>query len=328
MKNEEVKITTDRITIKFVNMFRKINNKLLVTVFVILLAIVVLVEFTDSRKGNRTFKSDLVEVVTEDITSIEIYPKAAYGKQIKLFRENDNWKVESDGKKYNADPNTAVRMITELNSLKPKSVVATNKENWGKFEVTDSLGTEVKLLKGTEILADVIIGKFSYQDQRNMTSYVRLADDKEVYGVDGMLAMSFNRNLNSFRDRTIIKSNKADWTKLTFSYPADSSFVLEKKGEKWMIGEMETDSASVVKYFNQIASLSDGSFTDEKPAISATHRLTIEGNNMMPKIEITGFYTDPDNFVLESIQNPDTWFNSKTSAEKVFVSVMSLINLK
>ena len=30
--------------------------------------------------------------------------------------------------------------------------------------------------------------------------------------------------------------------KLTFNYPADSSFVLEKTGDKWMIGEMETDA--------------------------------------------------------------------------------------
>ena len=306
-------------------MFRKINNKLLVTVFVVLLAVVVLVEFMDSRKGNRTFKSDLVEVVADDVTSIEIYPKAANGNLIKLFKENDLWKVESGRIKFNADQAIAGRMISEINEMKTKSVVATNKESWGKFEVTDSLGTSVKLLKGSSVLADIVIGKFSYSEPRNMTSYVRLAGEKEVYGVEGMLGMSFNRNINAFRDRTIIKSNKADWTKLTFSYPADSSFVLEKKGEKWMIGEMETDSASVVNYFNQIASLSDGSFTDEKPAIAATHRLTIEGNNMMPKVEILGFYSDPENFVLESNQNPDTWINSKNTAKKVFVSVLDLI---
>ena len=251
-------------------MFRKINNKLLVSIFVVLLVLVALVEFMDSRKGNRTFKSDLVEVVANEVTSIEIYPKAANGNQIKLFKENDLWKVESGGKKFNADQSTAGRLISELNNMKPKSVAATAKESWEKFEVTDSLGTAVKLFNGSDILADVVIGKFSYSEPRNMTSYVRLADDKGVYGVEGMLGMSFNRNINSFRDKTIIKSNKSDWTKLTFNYPADSSFVLEKKGENWMIGEMETDSASVVQYFNQIASLSDGSFANEKPLIDLT----------------------------------------------------------
>ncbi len=309
-------------------MFRKINNKILISVFVVLLALVVLVEFMDSRKGNRTFKSQLVEVQAGDITTIEIYPKANNGKLIKLFIENDQWKVESEGKKYNADQLTAGRLLTELNSLKPKSVVATKKENWEKFEVTDSLGTHVKLLKGSTVLASVTIGKFSYSDPRNITSYVRLERDKEVYGVDGMLSMSFNRTLNSFRDRTIIKSNQTDWTKLTFTYPSDSSFVMEKKGEKWMIGEMETDSTAVSSYFAAIANLSDGSFAEDKPDFTATHQLTIEGNNMMQKVEITGYYSDPENFFLESSQNPGSRVNSKTSAEKVFVSVLDLINVQ
>lgn len=307
-------------------MFRKINNKLVLAVLAVLLVIVALVQLIDSKKGNRTFKSVLVEVQTDEVTSVEIYPNSINGKLIKLFKENDLWKVESDGKKYNADPSTVGRMVEELNGLKPKSVAATNKENWAKFEVSDSLGTRVKLLKGSEVLTDLVVGKFSYQDPGNMTSYVRLASDKEVYGVDGMLAMSFDRNLNSFRDRTIIKSNKTDWTRLTFNYPADSSFVLEKKGEKWMIGAMEADSALVAQYFNKVANLTDGSFADQKPVTIPTHRLTIEGNNMIQKVEIAGYYIDTENFVIESNQNPDAWFKSKTSAQKIFISSLNLIN--
>ena len=306
-------------------MFRKINTKVLAIIFVALLTVVVLIEIIDSRKGNRTFKSDLIEVVASEVTSIELYPKATNGKQIKLFKENDEWKVESEGKKYNADQSVAGQMISSLNNMKTKSVAATNKDRWEYFEVNDSLGTQVKLFNGAGLLADIIIGKFSYSQPRNMTSYVRLANDKEVYGVEGMLGMTFNRNLNSFRDRTIIKSNNTDWTKLIFSYPADSSFVLEKVGGKWMIGEMETDSASVVQYFNKIANLTDGSFADEKPVIAPTHRLTIKGNNMMQKVEIIGYFSNEDNFILETNQNSGAYFNSKTSAEEVFVSVMDLI---
>ena len=92
-----------------------------------------------------------------------------------------------------------------------------------------------------------------------------------------------------------------------------------------MIGEMEPDSASVIEYFNKIASLSDGSFSEEKPLSQPTHSLTIEGNNMMQKVQITGYFIDDENFIIESNQNPGAFFNSKTSAEKVFVSVMELI---
>ena len=267
----------------------------------------------------------MVEVLADEVSSIELSPKVNGGEVIKLFKENDAWKVESEGNIYNADQSVAGRMISELNNMKPKSVAATSKERWRNFEVTDSLGTRVKLYNGNNLLADVIVGKFSFSQPRNMTSYVRLEGDKEVYGVEGMLGMSFNRNVDSFRDRTVIKSNKSDWTKLTFEYPADSSFVLEKVGEKWMIGDMETDSVSVANYINSIANLSDGSFVNSKPASSSTHRLTIEGNNLMQKIEIVGYYQDTENFIFESNQNPNTWFNSKSSAEKIFISAFSLI---
>ena len=151
-------------------MFRKVNIKILAAIFAVLLAIVVLIEVIDSRKGNRTFKSDLVEVLSENVTSIELYPKAANGKRIKLFRENNIWKVESEGKTYNADQSTPGNMISQLNAMTPKSVAATNKDRWEQFEVTDSLGTRVKLFQGTDLLANLVIGKFSFSQPMGFLS--------------------------------------------------------------------------------------------------------------------------------------------------------------
>jgi len=234
--------------------------------------------------------------------------------------------VESGGKKYRADQSMPGSMVSQLNGLKPESVVATEKDRWEQFEVTDSLGTRVKLFNGTDLLADVVLGKFSFSQPRKMNTYVRLADDKEIYGVDGMIGMSFNRNLDSFRDKTIIKSTKTDWVKLTYSYPADSSFTLEKVNDKWMIGGMAADSASVAKYINSIARLTESKFAETKPVSSVTHRLKIEGNNMMAPVEITGFYIDGENFVVESSQNQGTFFNNPETAKKLFVPKQQFIN--
>lgn len=308
-------------------MFRKINTKLLVGIFAGLLILVVATELIDSKKGNRTFKSELINVNADEVTSIEINAKANNKELITLFKENDLWKVKSGDKTYNADASIARRLVSELNNMKTKSVAATSKDRWENFEVTDSLGTGVKIFAGTEKVADLIVGKFSFSQPRNMTSYVRLTGEKEVYGVEGMLGMSFNRKTDSFRDRAIIKSNKTDWNKLSFDYPADSSFVLTKTDKTWMAGELQTDSAKVANYFSQISMLSDGNFVG-KPQITPTHRLTIEGNNQMQKIEINGYKISPDEFILESSQNPGAYFNSKTSAEKLFISIMKLIDLQ
>ncbi len=306
-------------------MYRKINIKILAGVFVVLLVVAVMVEMIDMRKGSRTFKQDLVNVNADEITAVEVDAKSAGGKPVTLKKENDVWKVEADGKTYRADQPVAGSMIAQLNDMKPKSLVTTDKDRWKEFEVTDSLGTRVKLFKGNDLVADVIFGKFSYSQPQTMTSYVRLAGENDVYGVNGMLAMSFNRNANSFRDKTLINSNSSDWNKLTFTYPADSSFTMEKVNNKWMVDGAVADSASVAQYFNSIARLDDSKFAANDPSGQPTHRLKIEGNNNMEPLEVTGFYTDTDTFVLGTTQNQGTYFNDPETAKKIFIPKSKLL---
>lgn len=306
-------------------MYRKINIKLLAVVFVVLLVLTVMVEMIDIHKGSRTFKQDLVKVNADEITAIEVDAKSAGGKPVTLKKENDMWQVEADGKIYRADQSAAGSMITQLNAMNPKSLVTAEKDRWKEFEVTDSLGTRVKLFKGSDLLADVIFGRFSYSQPQTMTSYVRLAGENDVYGVNGMLGMSFNRNVNSFRDKTLINSNSSDWNKLTFTYPADSSFTIEKINDKWVIGDVTVDSASVVQYFRSVARLNDSKFASSDPSGQPTHRLKIEGNNNMEPVEINGFYTDAENFILGTSQNKGTYFNDPANAKKVFVPAKKLL---
>ncbi|MFA7490034.1 MAG: DUF4340 domain-containing protein [Mariniphaga sp.] len=300
-------------------MYRKANIKQLTVIFFSVLILVVLVEWIDSRKGNRTFKKDLVKVESGEISAIEIYPRVVHGERIRLFRENDLWMVESGGEKFKADRTIASSLVNDLNQATPENVVAIGKDRWDSYEVTDSLGTRVKLFKGEDVVADLIIGKFNFSQPRKMTSYIRLAGEKEVYGVNGMLGMSFNRNSNTFRDKTVISSNTTDWRRLIFNYPADSSFMLGKSDSSWTIENQPADSTEVVNYFNAIRNLTDSRFAEMKPEISASHQLRIEGDNQMEPVEITGFYLDEDNFILESNQNRGNFFNSPDLAKKIFV---------
>jgi hypothetical protein len=305
-------------------MYRKINIKQLSIVFLALLAVVVLIEWSSSRSGNRTFREDLVKVDAGRISAIEIYPKVTGGEKIRLEKEDEMWWAESADKKFPADPTIANSMIDELNRVKPESVVGVNKDRWEQYEVTDSLGTRVKLFSGNDLLADLVIGKFSFSQPRKMTSYVRLTGENEVYGVDGMLGMTFNRNLNAFRNKRVISSNSSDWTKLVFHYPADSSFVLQKAGSSWSVGELPADSAAVANYFSAVSNLSEGSFADNHLTSQPSHQLTIEGNNSMESIVIKGYFLSDDEFIIESSQNPGNYFDSRELAEKIFISSSGL----
>ena len=306
-------------------MFRRVNIKTILILFFALLAVFVVVELVDSSKGERSFPDKLVQADADNVTQIRIFPRVLRGQAVDLVKEGDVWKVESNGKSYNADQSIPGSMISELNKAKPISLAGRNKEQWKAFEVTDSLGTRVQLFEGGDVVADVVIGKFNYQAQK-MTSYIRLTDEKDIYGVDGFLSMMFNREIKGFRDPIILKSNKKDWAKLTFTYAGGDSFELTKTDGKWMVGSTPADSAAVESYLSGITNLRNSNFVDTSAPQVPTQSVQIEGNNMMAPIHIDGFFQDEKNFLLQSNQNEGTLFNSPDIAKKLFVTKESLIN--
>jgi hypothetical protein len=306
-------------------MYRRTDIKVLATIFVVLLALAIVSGLTGTRKSGRTFRSQLVSVEAGDVASIEIFPKAANGELIRLSLDDSTWMVESKGRKYLADPSVASSMIRELNALKPDRVAASGKERWNQYQVSDSLATKVRLMKGNSLMEELYIGKFTYTPEGRMATYLRLAGDNRVYGVDGMVGMTFNRNLNAFRNRKVIQSSSSDWFKLTFTYPDDSSFVLQKVNGQWITGLAHADSASVADYFAAIINLSESSFSDEVPSGNPTHRLLIEGNNLMQPVQITGYHTDDQKILIESSQNRGNYFDNPELVKKVFVGKKSFL---
>lgn len=312
-------------------MFKKMNLKNLAIIFVALLAVVVIIRVFESKKGERSFRKDLVNFDVADVSGISIIPKSG-DKQINLDKKADGWKVGNGEKSYNADQTMVENMMTDLLKLVPKRVAATTKEKWNDYEVTDSLATRVIVKDGNKTVADIFIGKFSYQQPKNqfqrqgtMTSYVRLAGDKIVFAVDGFLSMTYNRDINSFRNKYLIKAKKADLNKITFNYP-DSSYTMLKENNQWMISGLLADSASVDKYLSSIATTSNQDFVDNVEIGTlgqAQFSVLFEGDNFSP-IDVKSYNNLLDtvhNVLITSTYNKGTVFSGTKSdlIEKIFV---------
>jgi hypothetical protein len=235
--------------------------------------------------------------------------------------------------KFNADESAVKYMLDNLVSLKAIRLAARDKSEWKEYEVTDSASTRVQVMTGNKIVADLYIGKFTYQQPKNanqysrqqgtLTSYVRVSGDNAVYALDGLLGMSFNRQASDFRNRVVIKSDYTIWNKLSFSNPG-GSFNLIKQNEKWLVDGILADSAAVVKYLNSIQYLSNSNFIDH-PVLEKTepdYTLSIEGVNIQNSIKIKAFRTDTTNmYALTSSLNEGTYFSGKQSGllTKIFV---------
>lgn len=305
-------------------MSSRFNNKRLIYLLTGLISILVLTVLFKIPKESATLKSRIVEFDTAEVNKIMLYPKVSNGKVVEFFKNNGKWNVQQGD--IFAMPNTgAVRNIfNEVLNIRPQSLAAVNKSKWQEFELTDSLGTRIKFLnKKGKTLADLMIGKISYKPQENpsggyggnnmqVSSFVRLYSEQKIYSVDGLLSFSFNVKFEDWRDKTFIKSEKNDIMNVRFIYPADSSFILNKKGNSWQIANQVADSVSVSNWLASLVSMNGETFRDKfKPVSSPVYQMIIEGNNLL-NISIKCFQEEgKGDLILNSNLNPDVYFMMK-----------------
>ena len=307
-------------------MFRNVNNKILGLIFAILLIVVVLLLLFEGGKNERTFREVLVNIDTTAVTEILIYPKSKEHKEVKLFKEGENWQVTlPSGGSVKVSDQKIREVMNQLLAIKPNRLAARDESKWNELQV-DSTGSRVKVYEGSKLALDIVIGRFSFKQPRSMNTFVRLYNDKDVYEVEGFLDMTFNQGANVFRDGTIIKSDFNNWQQLQFTYPADSSFQLSKSGNNWLINGSIADSAKTVNYLRRLASLSNNSFVDNisiDPNSNPTYSLNITTNDLQ-FIEVKGFQ-DSTSFIIHSSENPEAWFDASNLSKTIFVGKSSFI---
>ncbi|MEA1876253.1 MAG: DUF4340 domain-containing protein [Bacteroidota bacterium] len=302
----------------------KKNRIQLIVVFVVLLLAVIAVQVNKSKKGERSFKAELLEFDTEEVVSISLQKQSGDQQSLRILLENEKWIIKANEKSYDADSDLIKNMINELADLKAVQKVAAKKDKWSDFEVTDSSGIRVIVNNDRRVIGDLYIGRFSYnQNTRKPKTFVRLNNEKDVFAVEGYLSMTFNRDLNGLRDKSIFRGNKNDFTRITVSYPADSSFTLIKEEAGWMINGVVADSVQTSNYLGSLAYLTATEFRDDlEPASLSGSPISIilEGNNM-GSVEIRAIQGEDGRTAIVSNANPNSVFNGDTGDlfTKIFV---------
>jgi hypothetical protein len=305
-------------------MFNKNSNKSLWILFAALLVIAVLVFTTESTKQERSFKTDIITVDTSAVTSFSIFPKSQKGKEVKFLKDGNTWKVSGmEGKIYTVPNNKVKNLFDQLLQIKPKRVAARSKNKWSEYQVDSSATRVVVREKGSDVL-DLIIGKFAFQQPRTMSTFVRLSGENDVYEVDGFLDMTFNKDVNNFRDETVIRSDKENWNKLSFSSNVGESFDLVKVDNFWTIDGAKTDSAKTEKILVTLSRLMNTNFIDVETSKLPlqTSELTINQADGEP-IEITA-YKNETSYIIKSSQNAENYFDGNKIGDKIFITKESL----
>lgn len=310
--------------------------KSLLVIAGVLLGIVVAFLIYDSTSSESNYRNILVEVDSAEVSRFVIQPKAKTDV-IELVRKGDSWKVLSGNKSFQADKQFVASLIDQLEMLKPQRVVSTSKDKWKEYELDDSSSAKLSVYEGKNLVASIVIGKFNFKQGGNpymnrgnsITSYVRLTGEDAIYAVDGMLSLSFMRGAEEYRDKTLASIKAEDISRISFKYPADSSFVLELKAGRWVVDGLPTDSAKVADYVGKYARLMAFDFVDESQVTNKTalFSVKVEGKSEQA-LEIFAYPADSSNVtIIESTANKGAYFSGSRSGTQglVFVSKASLL---
>ena len=257
---------------------------------------------------------NLRTIDTANVTNITFFPKAYDFKEVKLNKQESAWQLSFDDKNVKASEQGVKNMLTQINLLRSKKKVSNTKADWTKFEVSDSLGTRVQIKEGDELVADMVLGKFTYDQQTSRGfTYARRFEEEAVYVIEGYLSMAFNREPNSYRDNQLIYGNPENWRMITFDYRSDTSFVLTRQDGMWLANGMAVDSLSVSSYVSSMSRLGSTAYVDDVDLTNVPHSytITIEGDAMTP-IEVRAHFAE-EKVLMTSSENSEGIFDGEPS---------------
>jgi hypothetical protein len=306
-------------------MFKKFTSGTLIIIMIVLMGIYLIVQYTGSK--NRTFRDKILSFDAASVTQILIKDPKSSQEPVDLRFEGGKWIVKAGGQDYNADTNVVKNILKQLSDMPTKRYAGKGKDAWVKYELTDTSASMVTVKASEKTVAEILIGKFTYnipkdqqqqqqmqsrQQRGEMTSYVRLADEKDVYAVDGYLKMTFSSKADSYRYRNLVSVNPADITRITINEPGIKK-ILENQDGKWLLDGIPADSTKAVKFRSALGRLTGSKFIDQAGGQSyPAYSLMIEGNNFTP-VELQAYPVADTNvaYVISSSANPGSYFNGK-----------------
>jgi len=308
-------------------MIKKLTNKQLLLILVVLIGIYAIGTYIKNKRGENTFHTNIIpKIDTNAVNGFYIYPKIQKTKPIRFDLKGKTWMVSSGGVTSRAEKKSESYIINLIKGITPDHLATNDPAHWKDYDVTDSSGTRVVLLHDKDTLIDILVGRFSYNNQlRKAMSCVRLHGQNEVYYVDGFLTMNVANDFTSWRDRQLLDGDETMWNKLTYIYPADSGFIVSKDAQgNWIVNNEKPDSIGIHDLLKKLAQQNYGGFVDkfDTNASQAVFQLQVMSDKLSPFV-VKAYAADSTNgYVITSSLNPGAYMSGKNNGlfNNIFLS--------
>jgi hypothetical protein len=199
-------------------------------------------------------------------------------RNILLTRSGDDWKIEQPSI-YPADASTVRSFLSSLRAVRATDFPDENPATLQPYGL-DPPRLSVTLVVGKdEDRKEILVGK----EAKEGKLYVKSSSRPTVYEVSDWVYRDLDKQLNDFRDKTVLTFDKDAVTEVQI-VPADGeAFTLQRKDKSWRLSgaEEEVDAAKADQFLSDLHSLKGYEIAAEAPESLELYGLT------SPKLTIT-----------------------------------------
>lgn len=289
---------------------KKISNKVLIILLLVLVVLFVLNHYFRAPGLERNLPESIVRVDTAKVARVVVRRPGA--TTLVLARQAAEWTVEQGSNKAVADRSVLSGALTSLADIEPERLVSRKKEKWNDYAVGDST-LAVMVDVGNHDTTSFFIGKSNYGAGGTAT-YLRLSGEDDVYEVGGTLNSTFSRDFSGWRSKNFLQNEKANISKLTFEYPADSGFVAEKRDSIWWVAGLRADPQMIDRYLNTWQSKNIYTFSDSIPDVDHPDATIRAEGPIGALASVKAWKKENGDWILESSLQPGAYFLGKHPA--------------
>ena len=286
-------------------MFGKLRTKHLVLLLVALAAIWWLSGLFSPRAQQRTFKEIILKLDTNTITGFTITP-ALYKEfpPIRFQRAGDGWRMYWAGDSGMVDEHPVHELLHSWSNMRVVRLAGRMAEIRDRYDLGDSTCERLTIVAGKET-HELLVGQQT-TGEPPMT-LVSIPGDENAYAIEGSLGSYTDFVFSEWLPKYLVTGDPKNWIRLTFNFPADSGYVMERSGGRWLIDGVATDSSRVDKFLKSLARSRGRSVTDPADTLTAVPqlRLVVEDTTRAAPIAVV-VYVSNGKFIVRSSLNPQT----------------------
>lgn len=291
------------------------NNKTLLIILCVLLALFGLSKIGGKGKKNKSFDSDIFSIDTTAIQTIKIKTKFDQ-EPFEVKKTNGTWTVSNSKLNVPGSEEVISALFDQVADMKALRLAATKPEKWSEYEIDEALGSTIHFFNGNNQIGSLAIGRFNYNpQQQSMVSFVRIPEKgPEVYAVDGYLPLTLQTGFNGFRKKELLTINKDQLKSISLKGLNGQNQLLLTEGN-WNSSGTVKDSTDVADWIKGIYNLKGAEFHEDPSSIIANppiYQLDLLGEEQVA-VKIYKNSKEGKPFVVNSSQNTDSYFLSDST---------------